>query len=62
LIEAGQLSIDDRDRLREAIRCYAEGGGDLADHVIALRNRGVGCETTLTFDRAHRKNDLFTVL
>ena len=62
LIEAGQLSVDDRDRLREAIRRYAEGAGDFADHVLALRNRSAGCETTLTFDRAHRKSDLFTVL
>jgi hypothetical protein len=29
--------------------------------VLALRNRAAGCETTLTFDRAHRRGDLFTL-
>lgn len=62
LLEAGQVSVDDRDRLREAARRYATGGGDFADHVLALRNRSAGCDTTLTFDRAHRKSDLFTLL
>jgi predicted nucleic-acid-binding protein len=62
LIEAGELSIDDRDRLREANRRYAAGPGDFADQVLALRGKSAGCDTTLTFDRAHRKNDLFTVL
>ena len=62
LLEAGQLSVDDRDRLREATGRYAVGIGDFADEVLALRNRSAGCDTTLTFDRAHRKSDLFTVL
>ncbi|MES1157480.1 MAG: type II toxin-antitoxin system VapC family toxin [Haliangium ochraceum] len=62
LLDAGQLSVDDRDQLREATRRYAHGGGDLADHVLALRNRTAGCDTTLTFDRAHRKSDLFSIL
>jgi len=62
LIETGQLSVDDRDRLREATRRYAAGADDFADHVLALRNQSAGCDTTLTFDRAHRKSDLFTVL
>jgi predicted nucleic-acid-binding protein len=62
LVEAGELSIDDRDRLREAGRRYAAGTGDFADHVLALRGQFAGCDTTLTFDRAHRKSDLFTVI
>lgn len=62
LLEASQLSVDDRDRLREAARRYGAGAGDFADCVLGLRNRAAGCDTTLTFDRAHRKSDLFTVL
>jgi predicted nucleic-acid-binding protein len=62
LIEAGQVSVDDRDLLREATRRYLEGAGDFADYVLALRNRSAGCDTTLTFDRAHRKSDLFALL
>jgi predicted nucleic-acid-binding protein len=62
LLETSQLSVDERDLLREAARRYAAGGGDFADYVIGLRDRDAGCDTTLTFDRAHRKSDLFTVL
>jgi predicted nucleic-acid-binding protein len=62
LLDAAQLSIDDRDLVREAARRYATGPGDFADHVLGLRSRAAGCDTTLTFDRAHRASDLFTVL
>jgi predicted nucleic-acid-binding protein len=62
LIEAAQISIDDRDRARDAVRRYAAGKGDFADYMLALRNQGAKCETTLTFDRAHRKSELFTML
>jgi predicted nucleic-acid-binding protein len=62
LIEAAQLSIDDRDHLREATTRYRGGGGDFADYVVGLRNLGAGCETTLTFDRTHRRDELFTVV
>lgn len=62
LIEAAQISVDDRDRLLDAAHRYGKGGGDFADYVLALRNLVAGCDTTLTFDRAHRKDDLFTLL
>jgi predicted nucleic-acid-binding protein len=62
LLDAAQLSIDGRDLVREAARRYAAGSGDFADHVLGLRNRAAGCDTTLTFDRAHKGSDLFTVL
>lgn len=62
LVEAAQISVDDRDRLLDAVGRYGRGTGDFADYVLALRNRAAGCDTTLTFDRAHRKEDLFTLL
>jgi len=62
LLDAAQLSIEDRDRAREAARRFAAGPGDFADYVLGLRNRSAGCDTTLTFDRAHRQSDLFSVL
>ena len=62
LLDAAQLSVDDRDRVREAVRLYASGPGDFADHVLGLRNRDAGCDTTLTFDRAHKQSELFTLL
>jgi predicted nucleic-acid-binding protein len=62
LIDAAQLSLDDRDLLREAAQRYRVGPGDFADYAIGLRNRAAGCETTLTFDRAHKRDELFTLL
>jgi predicted nucleic-acid-binding protein len=62
LVEAAQISVDDRDRLLDAVGRYGRGTGDFADYVLALRNRAAGCDTTLTFDRAHRKEHLFTLL
>jgi predicted nucleic-acid-binding protein len=62
LIDAAQLSLDDRDLVREAVHRYRRGPGDFADYVIGLRNRAAGCETTLTFDRAHKRDELFSLL
>jgi predicted nucleic-acid-binding protein len=62
LIDAAQLSLDDRDLLREAANRYRVGPGDFADYAIGLRSRAAGCETTLTFDRAHERDALFTLL
>ena len=62
LVDAAQLSLDDRDLVRAAAERYRQGPGDFADYVIGLRNRAAGCETTLTFDRAHRRDELFTLL
>jgi predicted nucleic-acid-binding protein len=48
--------------LREAANRYRVGPGDFADYAIGLRGRGAGCEITLTFDRAHKRDELFTLL
>jgi predicted nucleic-acid-binding protein len=42
-------------------RRYGMGPGDFADYVLGLRNQAAGCGTTLTFDRAHRRSDLFSL-
>ena len=62
LIDSAQLSVDDRDSMRDAVARYAEGSGDFADYLVALRNRRAGCDSTLTFDRALRRSDLFTMV
>lgn len=62
LIDAAQLSMGERDLAREAANRYRAGPGDFADYIIGLRNRAAGCETTLTFDRAHAKDELFSLL
>ena len=42
MIDAAQLSLDDRDSLRDAAHRYRVGPGDFADYAIALRSRGAG--------------------
>ena len=62
ILDAAQFSIEDRDLLREALETYRAGSGDFADYVLGLRGRQAGCNVTATFDRALKRNDLFTVL
>jgi predicted nucleic-acid-binding protein len=62
LLGAAQLSLEDRDLLRQASQLYLDGSGDFADYVLALRNRAAGCDVTLTFDRGLGRSDLFQVL
>jgi predicted nucleic-acid-binding protein len=62
LIDSAQISVNDRDAVREAVTRYAESSGDFADYLIGLRNLRSGCESTLTFDRALRHSEFFTLL
>ena len=62
LIDSAQLSVNDRDAVRQAVTLYAESSGDFADYLIGLRNQGSGCESTLTFDRGLRHSELFTLM
>ena len=62
LIDSAQLSVNDRDAVREAVTRYAESAGDFADYLIGSQNLRCGCESTLTFDRALRHSELFTLL
>ena len=62
LLEAAQVSVADRDLVREALSSYRHGPGDFADYVIALRNAAAGCTSTATFDRALRGSKLFALL
>jgi predicted nucleic-acid-binding protein len=62
ILDAGQFSIDDRDLAKEALAAYRADQGDFADYVLGLRNRGAGCRVTMTFDRALKRSELFSVL
>jgi predicted nucleic-acid-binding protein len=62
LLETAQVSVADRDIVREAVSSYRRGPGDFADHVIALRNAAAGCTSTATFDSALRGSKLLALL
>jgi AbrB family looped-hinge helix DNA binding protein len=62
ILAAAQFSIDDRDRVREALSQYRAEGADFADYLLGSRNRGAGCSATVTFDRALKGSALFHLL
>ena len=62
ILDTAQFHVEDRDLLRDAVGLFRAGPGDFADYVLGLRNRGVGCGGTATFDKALRKSELFTQL
>ncbi len=62
MLDTSQFAFDDKDLIREALSAFNRGAGDLADCVIGARNRKNGCDHTLTFDRALKRNTLFKVL
>ena len=62
ILAAAQFSIDDRDRVREALAQYRTEGGDFADYILGSRNRAAGCNVTATFDRALKGSSLFHLL
>ncbi len=57
-----QFEFEQKEIVRQAVNGYAQGKGDLADHLIGLINHESGCVRTVTFDRALRNAPLFDVL
>ncbi len=51
LVDARQFTVEDRDEVVRAIGIARDTGTDFSDALIALRNEGIGCTRTATFDR-----------
>lgn len=51
LIEVEHLEFEALDTIARAIVNYEDGTADFPDAVIAMRNRDLGADTTVTFDR-----------
>ena len=51
LLRTSAFIIEDAQAVAHAVKAY-EKGADFADALISESNRAVGCETTVTFDRA----------
>lgn len=62
ILSTGQLEIDQKDIVREALGDYKAGGGDFADYVIGRRGREAGCKSTASFDRRLKGSGLFRLL
>lgn len=46
-----EITIEQPENVRSALRLYRNGNADFADCLIALSARTAGCARTLTFDR-----------
>ena len=53
------LRFDSRETVREFVRLGKSTSLDLADILIGLHARALGCETTLTFDKHAAQTGLF---
>lgn len=52
----------DPEKFSAAIADYRDGRGDFADYLIGRRNTAVGCEHTVTFDKALAGHPAFVVI
>ncbi len=62
LTEHPKFLLPDRDVVRDAAHRSREIGGDIADHMIALINRSLGCSVTYTFDEEAAESPDFALL
>ena len=62
LLLTQQFEFEERDHTWRSLRRYRQGRADLADYLIGETNHAAGCDETVTFDRALRGEDGFTVL
>ena len=62
LSEHPKIQLIETDIAREAVHRAREVGGDIPDHMIALLNRGHGCDVTYTFDRDAAESPDFALL
>ncbi len=61
ILRTSQFEIEDHQEAWSALREY-QAGGDFADALIAVVNRRLGCEYTVTFDRRAGRSSGFSLL
>jgi predicted nucleic-acid-binding protein len=62
MLESDLVVAQHEDEAREALGLYRSGPGDFSDHMIGLLSRSAGCRDTVTFDRALRGLEGFSLL
>ena len=62
LLQSDLIVAQDEDATREALAHYRGGRSDFADCLIGLLSQAAGCRDTVTFDRALKGLDGFTLL
>jgi predicted nucleic-acid-binding protein len=62
ILETAQFEVERKHETRQALNDFRATGADFADALIGRINRTLGAEHTVTFDRALKPLDTFTVL
>ena len=62
ILDTPQLSVEDRDLVRQALSDYRDGKGDFSDYLLARRAEQAGATLTYSFDRKLKGARLFKVL
>ena len=62
ILQAAAFRFESKDIVRAAVGEYRASTADFADCLIGRIHRALGCETTVTFDTAHRKLQTFQLL
>ncbi len=57
-----QFEIESKDIMRQAVRDYHDGKGDISDYLIGRINKMEGCDITAAFDQSLKINSNFIVL
>jgi predicted nucleic-acid-binding protein len=61
ILLAGRFQVEDKTSVEAALEDYKSCKADFPDCLIGRRNRALGCESTLTFDRALKALPTFEV-
>ncbi len=59
ILNTDSFVFKDKDLLRSALKAYASGEADFADHFIAADARQAGCASGLTYDHTLSHDDPF---
>lgn len=62
ILATSQFEIEDKDAAWAALSDYRNTGADFSDCLVGWINQRLGCEHTVTFDRATRALDGFRLL
>jgi len=62
ILATKQFELERKDITRQAVSDYKNGRGDLADYLIGRINQALGCDATVTFDRALKNTTSFMML
>jgi predicted nucleic-acid-binding protein len=62
VFSTAQFAIEDRDIARQALEDFRTTKADFADCLIGRKNRLLGCDKTMTFDKDLQKLDTFELL